>query len=318
MQRSAPADEWRRLAEAAHLYYVENLLIEEVAERMFLSRSTVSRLLTRARERGVVEFRVHHSQNPASELGAALEARFRVRATVVPRSSPEEDPLDLVALAAAEFMGRHVEANLTIGVAWGTTVDVVSRHLDPVHAPNCDIVQLNGAVTIRDFGHSYAGRILERFARAYSASVAPLPMPAFFDEPATRAAMFRERGVQRTLTLRREAHLVISSVGALDPQHPSHLTRSEYLDDSDWRELRRQGVVGNVGSVFLRGDGSDDGITINDRSTGLPFGDLRRIPLRLLVVAGERKAPATRAALLAGLATDLVVDEITARRILDT
>lgn len=316
MTRSTHTDEWQRLAEVAHLYYVEDLTIEEIGHRLFLSRSTISRQLARAKERGVVEFRVHHAQNPATELGAALEARFHCRATVFPAEEHASNSLDHMAAAAAEFLGRHIRPQLTLGVTWGTTVDAVSRHLDPVHAPGVVIVQMNGAVTIRDFGHSYAGRIMERFARAYGAQVAPLPMPAFFDEASTRDAMFRERGVQRTLELRREADLVIASVGALESNHPSHLSRSEYLDADDWRSLARDGAVGNVGNVFLRADGSSDGIAVNERSTGLPFEDLRRIPTRLVVVADPAKATTVRAALQGGLITDLMVDETTARIVL--
>jgi len=46
------------LLQAARLYYVEGNCQQEVAERLHLSRSAVSRIIIAAREQGIVEFRI--------------------------------------------------------------------------------------------------------------------------------------------------------------------------------------------------------------------------------------------------------------------
>ena len=79
---------------------------------------------------------------------------------------------------------------------------------------------------------------------------------------------------------------------------------------------RREGVVGDVCTVLLRDDGTWSDINLNARATGPTPGRLARIPRRLCVVAGTGKARACLAALRARAATDLVVDEATARAVL--
>ena len=65
--------------------------------------------------------------------------------------------------------------------------------------------------------------------------------------------------------------------------------------------------------MFFRSDGSSDGIALNERATGPDFEVLRRVPRRLCVVSGVSKLISLRGALAAGLATDVVLDEATAR-----
>ena len=68
---------------AARLYYLGDLTMDAIAGRLHTSRSTVSRLLALARERGYVEFRLHDPREAAPQLEREVAARFGVRAHVV-------------------------------------------------------------------------------------------------------------------------------------------------------------------------------------------------------------------------------------------
>ena len=67
---------------------------------------------------------------------------------------------------------------------------------------------------------------------------------------------------------------------------------------------------------MLRADGSWRDIPINSRATGMTPAELRAIPRRICVVSGTGKAVPVLGALRAGVATDLVIDEETARAVL--
>ena len=81
---------------------------------------------------------------------------------------------------------------------------------------------------------------------------------------------------------------------------------------TDLQALANQGVVGDLGTVFLRGDGDSESLQINSRSSGLPIEALKLIPKRICIALGGAKAAVIRAALLAGAITDLVVDDAAA------
>lgn len=179
------------------------------------------------------------------------------------------------------------------------------------------MVQLNGAANTRTSGVSYAGGLIDEIGASFEASVHHFPVPAFFDYADTRAAMWRERSVRRVLDVQARTDLAVFSVGALTGV-PSHVYSAGYLDPEDVATLDSAGVAGDVCTVFLRPDGTYRDIAINSRATGPTPDQLRRIPRRLCVVAGDNKVEPLRAALAAGVVTDLVIDELTAVRLADT
>ena len=315
---STPVDSGgARIAEAvqaARLYYYQDLTMAAIARELDVSRSTVSRLISYARSSGLVEIRISTPQGRAPQVEQAVSDAYGIRAHVVPvaENVSDLDRLDKVALFAARTLGSFFDSDMVMGVAWGTTLSAVSRHLTPKRTHNAHIVQLNGAGNTRTTGTSYASDIVRSFARAYSARPQEFPVPAFFDHPETRTHLWRERSISRVLQLQNRMDVAVFSIGAVDGRVPSHVYSAGYLESEDIAALRADGVVGDIATVFFRGDGSWDGIALNERASG-PFLDrLRNVARRLCIISGEEKLAGLRGALEGGLVTDLVIDDISA------
>ena len=339
-----------RAYEAASMYYVQGETMEVIAHHLRVSRSTVSRLLARARQEGVVRVTLVQPGGAGSLEGRMTQA-FGVRTHIVPvrEGTTEIHRLQQVASVAAAHMVDLIEAlaeqagnggpqaqdpagsggegsvqgrgsgGVVVGVAWGTTMSEVSAALPSRSVPGLTVVQLNGASDPVREGPS-AGEVLSRMRLSLGARTISFPVPAFFDHVATREAMWSERSVKRVLAVTRRASLAVFGVGALDALNgalPSQVYEGGHLTARDQAVLRRQNVVGDVCTVLLRADGSWRDVTLNARATGPTPAQLARIPRRLCVAAGTGKARALLAALRARTATDLVVDDATARAVLE-
>ena len=296
---------------AARLYYFHELTMETIARELNTSRSTVSRLIGFARRSGLVEIRITSPWERAPQLERTLSRTFAVTAHVVPvpDTASELERLDRVAMFAARLLNGLFDSDRVLGVAWGTTVSAVSRHLVAKRTHNAAVVQLNGAANTHTTGIAYASDIIRRFGSAYSARVQEFPVPAFFDYAETKQALWRERSVRRILDLQAAMDVALFSIGTLDAAVPSHVYSAGYLEESDFADLRADGVVGDVATVFFRGDGSDTGIALNARASGPGLDRLRGVRHRLCVVAGEQKVVGVLGALRGGLVSDLVLDE---------
>lgn len=317
---SQPSVKMREALRAAHLYYMQDLTMDAIAHELNTSRSSVSRLISFARDTGLVDIRIRSPFELSARWEHDIARRFGVSAHVVPvpGASSDVDRQDRVARGAARILNQFFDSNMSMGVAWGSTMSAISRHLVPQETHNSDIVQLNGAGNTHTTGIDYASEILRRFAESYSARLQQFPVPAFFDSPATRELLWRERSMRRVLDMHARLDIALFGVGSPFADIPSHVYIGGYLDADDYQTLSEQEVVGDVATVFFRADGTTDGIELNARSTGPDFDVLRRIPRRVCVVSGVSKLPGVSGALAAGLITDLIIDEAAARALIDS
>ncbi|WP_100814659.1 sugar-binding transcriptional regulator [Microbacterium lacus] len=304
---------------AASMYYLQDLKMEAIAARLHLSRSSVSRLLKEARARGLVEITLRSPPTAAPEVGRRIQDAFGITTHVVPLGASASAPerLEQVALTSARLIGGWFDSGMTMGVAWGTTMAAITRHLAKKPTRGSAVVQLNGSANTRTYGVEFAGEMMVRFGEAFDARLHLFPVPAFFDYAETRQAMWRERSVARVLDLQRTADIALFGVGALTGEVPSHVYSAGYLEQDDIRALTRDGVVGDVCTVFLRADGTYEDLDLNRRATGPTPAELQAVPRRVCAAAGDNKAAPLLAALRSQAVTDLVVDEITAQALVE-
>jgi deoxyribonucleoside regulator len=304
----------QRSTTAARMYYQSGHSTEEIARHLHVSRSTVSRLLTHARERGIVEIRVRGDVDVRSRIERELTecvngADFHI---VEVRDSLSDARIsDAVAQYAAQVVTELIEPGTRVGVAWGNTVSNVVGYLRPEPIRDVSVVQLNGAGSHSDLGLSYAADIVTRFAQNFSAAEYLFPVPAFFDHPETKDAMWRERSIRHILALQQSANMLLFSIGGLVGDTVSYIYSAGYLTDGEVEQLRNEGVIGDIATTFYGEDGASD-LAINRRSTGPSLDVFKRAEHSVCVASGESKVPGVAAALRLGYITDLVIDAPTA------
>lgn len=312
--------EWsEELVTAASMYYAQGETMETIARHLGTSRSTVSRLLKEARETGLVRISINPRAQDQSSVALTLERIFGLNVTVVQvrDTASEMHRLNQVARIASQQLSDEVTDGMTVGVAWGTTLAALVEHLTPRSLHGVKIVQLNGGANGTDTGIPYVGAIIGAMAQAWSATPMLFPVPAFFDFADTKRAMWRERSVQSVLAAQRRVDIAVFGVGSLTASLPSHVYSQGYLDEADMSEIVTEKVVGDVCTVLLRADGSWRDVALNARATGPNPIELQAVKRRFCVVAGKAKAVPLLAALRAKVATDLVVDDATARSVLE-
>lgn len=302
---------------AAQMYYMQDLTMGAIADELRVSRSSVSRLLSHARDTGLVEIQIRSPQERGSRLEHEILDRFQTTAYIVPTAASlsDVDRLERVAMTAARLFNRFVDSNMTVGLAWGSTLSAISRHLQQKEVHNTTVMQINGAGNTETTGIDYASEILQRFGRAYAARVQHFPVPAFFDDPNTKDALWRERSTQRVLDMQARLDVALFGLGSPFAEVPSHVYIGGYLDAADYHSLSVDRVVGDVATVFYREDGSWTDVALNARGSGMGFDRLRKVARRVCVVSGTQKLASLRGALAAGLVTDLVLDEGLARKL---
>ena len=308
-----------RAVQAARLYYYQGMTTEVVAKELGLSRPAVSRLLTYARQSGLVEIRIHDPESQPLHLEREICERYKIvsaKVVRVPLNSREDEWLQRVAVFAARHLNALIHSDMTVGIAWGNTLDAVSRCLTPKHCARVRFVQLNGSSSSQAASNYYTSDIYSRFAENYGARTHLFPVPTFFDYQETKEAMWKERSIQRLVRMAHEADLLVYSIGSSTGRQPSYVYVGGYLEAEDFQAAEREQVVGDIATVFFREDGSFDNISLNARASGPALGLFQQAKQTVCIVSGLGKVIGLRAALRGGLMRELIVDEPTAHALL--
>ena len=304
----------------ARMYYYHNMTTEAIAHELNLSRSSISRLLSFAKQEGLVDIRIIDPNEHPQLLEKRIVDEYKIkRAHVVPVSDRlgEAEWLERVAQYTANYLNTIFTSDMILGIAWGTTNSAIARHLLPKVTHNSQIVQLNGAGNTQDMGGiEYASEIIMRFAQNFQAKAHLFPVPTFFDKAATKKALWEEGSIKRLLDLQSKADLLLYSIGAVNAGIPSHVYIGGYLKDSDIKELEKGQIAGDIATVFFREGGTFDGIPLNERASG-PNLSLFQNKRGICVISGLAKVRGTDAALRGKLLTELIIDEPSARKLVE-
>jgi len=309
----APVTDDRRelIVEAAWLHHEFGLTQDEVARRLGVSRSTVSRALSEAERLGIVQVVVTVPMRREARLAAALGGHLGITATVGARVGDETSSA-AAARAAARLVERIAGAGrLTIATSWGRTLSVMARLVRPRAAAGIQVVDA--------VGHAGGGRFVpaadvsQSLAAALGAAVIHVPAPAFVAEASTRAALLASPPVVQALEIARTADLILVSVGIVGAD--SLLVEEGLVDPSAAQAVVRAGAVGEILGRWYDEAGRD--VTgPGPVAVGLSLDDLRGARRVIAVAGGAAKAAAVHAAVAGGIVHEIVLDDELAEALL--
>lgn len=303
------------LAEIASMYYEQNLTQEEIAKAIGISRSGVSRLLTRSRELGLVQIQVRHPLQTSGPLQQELIRRFNLRdALVLIIEQVGADPLPKLGMLAARYLERVLENGMTVGISWGTSMLQVVNALHPSRRLQLDVVQLMGSISATSPDVD-GPEIARRFAAAFGAHCYYLHAPLLVESAVVRDALVQERNMRRTYEMMARMDVALVGVGAVRGP-ASGLFRAGYLNEVELASIREQGAVGDVCGRYFDATGAICNLDLHNRLIGAQSETLRQVPLAIGVAGGSRKAEALLGALRAGLVNVPITDEECVKEIL--
>lgn len=305
------------LSKVSTLYYLRDHTQQEIADRLRISRPTISRLLQEARELGIVQIKVTPPRGLQIELETQLEERYSLRAVQVvgtDASQPAETSLKQIGMAAATYLVRTILPRQTIGLAWGSTLNAMVQALSPLPIDGVRVVQTLGGIGPPD-AEAYAGDLVRRLAQQLGAAAVLLPAPGVVSTAAVRDALCEDPHVRAALDLLDALDVVFVGIGSL-ASNPV-LTDGHSLPPGTHAELVAAGAVGDIALRFFDAKGKSVKTSLDERILGISADQLRRAGQVVAVAGGQEKVDAIHAALMSDIVHVLITDELTAAALAD-
>jgi deoxyribonucleoside regulator len=303
------------MIQVAKRYYHLDMTMSDLATELGLTRWQASRLLTEARDTGLVRIEIVPHTPRLPGLESRFERAFGVKeAVVVPCNTDEDDALvlDAVARAAGQYLAGLGKIP-AIGISWGRTMTAVARRLPPYWNEGVEVVLLNGSMNVRSSGPR-TNNVAELFASSGKGSAMLLPVPAMFGHAATKQALEHDPTIAAVLDFAHRVPVICFGIGAMVPD--SVLIQSGYVSLEEHQRLREKGAVGDILSRYIDAEGNIVDPELDARTIGINLDSCRTRTLSIGVAAGLAKREAILSCLRARYINVLITDETTALSLL--
>ena len=299
---------------ASDLYYRQNLSQTDISNLLGCSNATVSRLLSEARESGIVEVIIHRPVENVPDLALQLRSEFGLRdAVVVPNEGSVSTDLHSVGQAAASFLMSVLNDGSKLGITWGYTLHYMIKSLPSIELSGVEVIQLSGSLGQGD-PNVDGPQLALRLAEKIGGICRLVPAPALVNDEATRESLIQQPQIKHVLSMAKNCDIVIQGIGTLEDEQSS-LERAGYLSKKDRHAALKAGAIGHVFARLINKQGREVG-DFSKRIVGISLDAMKNAEWSIGISASVKKAPAILGALRGRYFNTMIMEEASAREIL--
>jgi DNA-binding transcriptional regulator LsrR (DeoR family) len=294
------------VVKTAWYYYIENMTQQKISEKLGISRMRVIKLLEKARQEGVIQFRIQQDNTQRMQLEGQLAKMWGLKDVFVVPTPPEEDNInETIAQATAMYLSDRISENCFINMGYGDTPSRILNHLATMSKFPVSIVSLTGGV-------SYY--LPNTQSNIFNAKLYLLPAPLLVSSKEMVTAMMQEPSIIEIFRMVSLASITLVGIGGIGED--ATILKNGILSKNDFLYLSMQGAVGDVLSHFIDKDGNLVHTNVEERLLSTPLDTLKKLDNVIGVAAGPSKVNAIRAALRGKYLDILITDEDTARQLI--
>jgi len=303
------------MVKVAKQYFEAGMTQQEIATSLRISRSTVSRLLSRARDEGIVQIAIEVPPGIYPELENSLEQCCDLVEVIVIETHNYDSPSGIVlelGQAAAGYLERTIQKNDIIGFAWGTTMKTMVDAMQPQKIPNIKVFQMNGGLTPQ-MTDIHGTSLTHNLATRLGGDAYMLQAPGVVDNPQTQQTFMADTNVHQVFEFANDASMAFFGIGTI--AEDTLWGRAGLLTEEVTEELESLGAVGDIMSRYYDENGKRVNSSLCQRVVGIPIEQLLGIDRRIGVAGGSEKFKAILGALRGGYINVLITDHITAQKL---
>lgn len=295
------------LTKLAYMYYIDNLPQAKIAATLGISRSTASRLLQTARDRGIVKVEINPANSRCFSLEKVLKEKYNIdEVIVVPLYSTKScNILRTLGQAGANFLRQNIKDGMTISFSMGKTLSAVADCLEIEKKIQCSVIPITGGQSqVNPEYHS--NDICRRVADNFGGIAHALYAPSIVSSENLKEGIIADPMIQKVFEYAKKADFTVVSVG--------NVSTSTFLDlgiigRSESEEMKELGVIGDIGGWFLDKKGKILDLEIHKRVVGPDLMEISQDSKMVLMAGADSKKEAIKAALMGNWIDVLITDE---------
>src|SRR3972149_5510908 len=303
----------RLLTRIAGLYYMENLTQQEVAERLNISRTKVSRYLDRAKKEKIVEIKINLPEEDYSNLENEIEKKFDMKeCIVVPTYENKEETLKAMAAPLNDLFERILASGSYMGIGWGSSLKGISDYINVSGKSDIKVVPIIGGVGEKGTG-IHTNSVAKSIADRLGGISYVMHSPAILDTKEIKEIVENDSNTREIIKLAEKIDTAMVGLSDIGPD--STLIKTGSFSMEEFKYLESLGVVGDVNLIFIDENGRPVLNKIDERIVRISPERLKKVKNVIGVAFGRRKSKVILGALRGGFINILFTDEKTAENI---
>ncbi len=301
-------------------YYTYGMTQIQISEKYNISRIAVSRLLSKARKKGLIEFTIKYPENYSNPRVEKLEKEFMEKynlkeCIIVQTQENQTETFKKLSVQLSQLFDRIVTNDTFIGVGWGTTLDSISKYIEIKSKKNIRVSPLIGGYSkFADDAHS--NNIARVIAKKFKGTSYVVNIPASFDTKKIKESILADsaaKGIFKRIKMVDLALLCMSDLSS-----KSSLYIKGQLNDDDLYYLDKLGIIGDINYIFVDKDGNFIPNEVSDKTTNIfPVEMMKSVKNVIGIATNTRKSMILRSVLKGGLINILLTDSEAANRIIE-
>lgn len=303
------------IVKVARMYYEQNMSQDQIARSLITSRSNISRILSVAKKRGIVEIKINESTKRETDIEEMLISRFGLRAALVAKVPRSTSDYKAVGQLAVQSFLNHLKPRVRVAISWGRSIQAMIDALDNENRPDLTFIPLMGGMT--SIPSSYSGETLIRsLAEKFNADYQILHAPTIVQSPDIKLALMKEPSVAAVIDSARNADVAFVGIGSRGANSSVHILQSAGINEKDNPEFYSK-WAGDLAGRFFDRDGKSISKQLDSRTVGLELSEISKMKRVVGVAAGDEKTEGILAALRGGLISELVTSSNCALKLLE-
>lgn len=299
------------------LHFVDGMKQAEIATAMNLSPSKVNRLIVQGRRLGMLKIEVQSPFQSLVDLEKRLVETSSLDGAVVAPTVPgsTETTIQYVGRAAANQLLESLRDGDVIAITGGKAVSAVVDNLVAERTFDVTVVPLTGGVQGKYY--TDVNHLATRLAEKLGGKTMLMHAPLFAESREQRDMLMEMASIKAVFDLARKAAIALVGIGSIQTPGSSYYDLLP-MPNPDRELLQRSGAAGEFLAHLIREDGSMADYPLNLRLVALEPKALANCRKTIGVAAGAEKVRPIRAALAGRYLNSLVLDEDTAKAVLDS
>ena len=297
-------------------YYIDEKKQKEIAEKYNINRVQVSRYISEARARGMIDIKV---LNPLEDSKFGLREKlgrffpdinFQIAVT---HKSKDDYDLDSLVNKAVDYLNQSLSPNDKIGFGWGKTMYQLAKNFKTQHNYNDLIVVPLVGGSMKFENEFQCNNISFMIAEKFDGINIPILAP-FYVKDELYNSFVENDDVKHVLLLWEKLDKAVVGIGSEFSVTP--LMELDVLNKEDFARLLNFRQVGDILTHYFNIKGEFCQLDIYENLINLPADSLQKIEEVIAVAGGSDKVESIIGALRTGLIDTMVLDNVVAERII--